>query len=219
LEQYQNTKTAFDVAKANLDVAKFNLTHSKIIAQSNGTIYRKTVEENELVGPGNPIIIMGTNNNWKIKSSVTDIDISKIKLGDSVKVFLDAFPRKLFHGKIKQIAGSANPYSGTYDIEISLNSDGKKLVSGMIANINILPSLKQKCYLIPIQAIVNAKDNKADIFTINTDKTVAKKIKVSLNGILEDKVIIRNDGQKIDQVILDGVEYLSNNQKIKIVKK
>ncbi|MDX1702517.1 MAG: biotin/lipoyl-binding protein, partial [Melioribacteraceae bacterium] len=40
LEGYQNTKTALDVAEANLNIARFNQDYSTIVAPTNGRIYK-----------------------------------------------------------------------------------------------------------------------------------------------------------------------------------
>ena len=69
LEQLQNTKTAYEVAEANLKIAKFNFTHSKIIAPENGKILKKIGNEGELTAPGAPMFLFGTTTS-ALKSSL-----------------------------------------------------------------------------------------------------------------------------------------------------
>ncbi|MCF8412825.1 MAG: efflux RND transporter periplasmic adaptor subunit, partial [Melioribacteraceae bacterium] len=65
LEQLQNTETALSISKSQLEIAQFNLDHSKITAPSDGTILRKLVEENELTNAGYPAVIFGsTSKSW-----------------------------------------------------------------------------------------------------------------------------------------------------------
>ena len=50
LEQLQNAETALEVAKSNLEIARFNLKYSTIVAPSQGKILRRLMEENEVAG-------------------------------------------------------------------------------------------------------------------------------------------------------------------------
>ena len=57
LEQLQDARTGLQVAISNLDIAEFYLKHSTITAPSDGKIYKRNVETNELVDSGKPIFL------------------------------------------------------------------------------------------------------------------------------------------------------------------
>jgi len=218
LEQYQNVETAYNMSKANLNIAQFNMDYSKIKAPTNGKIYKKFVEVNELVSPGAPIIIFGsTDDSWIIKVGVTDKHISKLKLMDKANINLDAHPAETFSAIVSEIASSASQFTGTYEIELTLNNTTKNIVSGMIANVEIFPSEKVNCFLLPVKALVNANGNIADVYTVSGDGVHVEKINIEIGSMIEDKVIINRVDNSFDKVILDGVEYLTDNSKIRIV--
>jgi multidrug efflux system membrane fusion protein len=66
LEQVQNLNTVFDMAKQNLEIARFNLQYSEIRAPQAGVIIKKMASEGELAAPGMPVLVMnGTGPaNW-----------------------------------------------------------------------------------------------------------------------------------------------------------
>jgi len=106
LEQLQNTTTGLDVARDNLKIARFNQLHSTIIAPVSGKVLLKFSEENELIGPGTPVLIMGAGRtNWILKAGIIDRDILKIANGDSAVVSFDAYPATAFRGSITEISG------------------------------------------------------------------------------------------------------------------
>ncbi len=219
LEQFQNSKTALNVAKSNYEIAEFNLSYSKIKAPANGRILRQFVEENQLVSPGTPIIQFGkTSDNWITKIGVSDKNVSKINLGDKAEIKLDSYPNDIIVGDVTEIASSANPISGTYEIEISFKTD-LKVLSGMIAEVKIFTSKKKFGYLVPISAIVEAEYNKASLFILSKDRNSAKKIDIELGEIIEDKVLVNSQNFELDEIILSGVEYLANGTAIKIIDK
>ena len=93
LELYQDAKTALDIAKSNLEVARFNLKYSKIEAPSNGRILKILLEENEMTSPGYPVVLFGsTRENWVVRTNVSDKDMISIQIGDSAKITLDPYP-------------------------------------------------------------------------------------------------------------------------------
>ncbi len=218
LEQFQNITSALEVAKANLQIANFNLNHSKIIAPTNGKILKRFVEENELVAPGTPVIILGrTGNTWIMRVGVTDKDIGKLKIGNKAKVKIDAFPNKLFDAIVTEIASAANPYNGTYEIELTIKTKVKKLISGMVANTEIFPDVRKKLKIIPVAALVNADGQQGSVFIPTENNTIAKKIKIEISSILNNSVVIKNGLDNIDKVITDGVEYLSDGERIRVI--
>ena len=47
------------MAKNSLEIAQFNLLHSRIEAPDNGIIMKKFVKENELISSGYPVFLFG----------------------------------------------------------------------------------------------------------------------------------------------------------------
>ena len=219
LEQLQNVNTAYNVAKSNLEIANFNLTHSQIVAPTNGKILKRFAEENELVAPGTPIFIFGSSgNSWIMKISVTDKDISKIKYGDKAKVTIDVFPEKPFDAKVTEIASAANPYNGTYEVELTITTKSKRIISGMIATAEIFPDGIMESKVIPISALVNADGKSGSVFIPTKNNTIAKRINIKIIGIVGDDVIVNKGLSNIKEVITDGVEYLTDGERIKVIK-
>jgi membrane fusion protein, multidrug efflux system len=218
LEQFQNIKTSLDVAKSNYDIAKFNQDYSTIIAPSNGRILKKFVESNEIVGPGTPILLFGSKKDgWKIKTGLTDKDIYKIKLGDSANIVLDAIPKEKFSASITEIAGDVNPYNSTYEVELTVKSSNKKIISGMVGKIKIFPKSIGKYKTIPIKCLVNANELRGEVFAFSIADSTIKKVNVEINDIIDEYVVINKGLEDVNTVILDGVEYVTEGAKVKIV--
>lgn len=218
LEQYQNTETALSIATSNLDIAKFNLNYSQIKAPADGKIFRKLVEENQIISPGMPVILFGkTSEAWLIKIGISDKYISKFSIGDKAIISLDAFPTNTFPGKISEISSFAEPMSGTYEIEVSFNTS-ENIISGMIANVELFSSEKISGYLLPINTLVDVDGDNASIYIPNKNKKGVERIDVKVGEIVGQKVFVTSFAKILNEVIQDGVEYVSESSKINIVK-
>jgi membrane fusion protein, multidrug efflux system len=218
LEQLQNAETAMNVAKANMEIAVFNMNHSKISAPDDGVILKRLVESNEIISPGYPVFIFGTTGkSWKIKAGLSDRDFVRIMPGDSARVFLDAYPGTNFYAVVSQMGESANPRTGTYEIELDMQQTNNRLASGFVANLEIYPSQAETYYRIPIEALVEAEGQSGYVYTV-TDSLKTKKIKVDIAGITGSSVAVLGSFGNITEVVTDGVAYLSEGEHVIIVK-
>jgi len=216
LEQMQNAETALNMAKANLDMVEFNLAHSKIRAPDNGIILKRLAEPSEVIAPGYPVFIFGTEGRfWKIKTGVADRDFVRLEPGDSASVILDAYPDELFRALVSQISESANPTTGTYEIELDLYHTDHKLASGFIANLDIYPSRKETYCLIPIEAIVQAEGQTGYVFVVN-DSMVARKLEVKIDAVFGENAAISCGLGGATTVVTAGAAYLTEGDHVEI---
>lgn len=218
LEQFQNASTALSVAGSNLEIARFNLSHSKILAPDNGVILKQFVKPNELIAPGYPVFLFGTSDRtWKVKTGLSDRDIVKICNGDSAIVTMDAWPGVKFPAFVEQVGEMANPSTGTYDAELLLNDMGYRLAAGFVVGTDIFPSLKSTFLLVPVGSIVEADGLTGYIFRVS-DSLIVKKIRVTIVTITGSEAAVIPDEKDIKKIVTGGAAYLRDGEKVRIVK-
>ncbi len=217
LEQMQNAATALSVSKSSLEIAQFNLVHSKIIAPDNGIILKQFVKANELIASGYPVFLFGSSGkNWKVKAGLSDRDIVRINPGDSAVVSLDAWPGIKFPAVVDQVGEMSNPFTGTYEIELILNSTGYRLATGFIAGVEVFPSKKETFIMVPVGAIVEADGHGGYVYSVVKSMTV-QKIKVEIVTIIGSKVAIRGNLDGMREIVSEGAAYLRDGETVKIV--
>jgi multidrug efflux system membrane fusion protein len=219
LEQYQNAKTAMEVAKSNLEIARFNMQYSTISAPSDGRILRRLMEENEVASAGHPVFIFGlTDDNWVVRVNLTDKDIVNISTGDSAIIKFDAYRDYEFKAIVSEIAKDSDPYTGTYEVELALQRvKDKKLVSGFIAKVDIISGkLTGKYISVPIDALADCDEMTGYVFEIS-DSTVHRK-KIEFVKILSNEVLLNKGLAPGTKIVTEGINYLNDNSKIIIVE-
>jgi RND family efflux transporter MFP subunit len=215
LEALQDTRTALDAAKANLEIANFNLQHARIVAPANGRILKRFVEENEMTGPGTPVFYFGSSEaSWIIRLGVTDRELVSLSPGDSADITFDAYPGQKFEGTVTEISESVDARSGTFEVEVTLDDTKARLVSGFVARVTIFPAKKSGHLLVPVEALVEARKDSAYIYVLDDGAGQAAKRKVSVGEIIGDQVIILSDLKTTDRVITAGGAYLTGDSKI-----
>ena len=91
-------------SRANVEMAKLNLSYTAIVAPYDGYVGRKTIEIGELVQPGQTLTnIIKANNKW-VTANYKEKQIKNIYIGQRMRIRIDAFPNKVFEGKVTAIS-------------------------------------------------------------------------------------------------------------------
>lgn len=219
LEQMQDVTTAYDVAKANLDIAHFNLKHSKIHAPANGKILKRMAEINEMISSGYPVFIFGsTDEHWVVKVGVNLRDVVKLTLDDRASVTFDAYPGKQFQAVVSSISEAVDPASGTCEVELTMETPAQpvKWISGFVAAVDIYPALSRMYTFIPIDALVDAEGEKGFVFVVENGK--ARKVNVTVTHLVDNFALVPDGGELIKKVVTDGAAYLTDGTNVEVVK-
>jgi len=90
-------------AEAALQVAKVNLDDTVINSALSGSVTSRAYEPGEYVSAGSSILtIVNLKDIW-VRVDVDETQVSKIKLGDLVKIKVDSLPQEEFTGKVSEI--------------------------------------------------------------------------------------------------------------------
>ena len=213
LEQLQNSCTAREVARSNVRIAAFNLAHSSIRAPSGGKILKRITEVNEIIAPGYPVFMFAsTEGNWIVRTSLTDQDVIRISMLDSAQVRFDAYPGEVFMGFVSEIGTAADPYTGTYEVEIQLVRKPERLVSGLIANTLIYPAHTEKKILLPMESLVEGTGLTGFVYVLENEMPRRKKIRIS--RFLDEGMVVESGLAPGDEVVTVGARYLNTDSKI-----
>ena len=75
-----------------------------------------------------------------IRVNLNEVDIAKVRVGQPVRVTLDAYPQKIFTGKVRFVAPAAKVVDKikVFEIEVALDQLDESFRTGMSANVEIL---------------------------------------------------------------------------------
>ena len=217
LEQLQNTQTAQEVAGSGLKIARFNRRHSEIRAPANGRVLRRLAEVNELVSTGEAVLVFGAAQGWVVRVGLSDRDVVKLKLNDEAALHFDAYPDRPFKGWVSEIAEAADPMSGTFEVEVSVDDAEGLLKSGFIARVDLVPSDTAALYYIPIEALVEGDGRDGVVYAVEAASETARRVPVRIAEILADEVAVTAGLDSVATVVTEGAPYLSDGARIQVV--
>jgi HlyD family secretion protein len=135
---------------------------ARVTAPMGGVIIKKGVELGETVTSGvssfNDGTVMFTVADLKsliIRVNLNEVDIAKVRVGQPVRVTLDAYPQKIFDGKVRFVAPAAKLVDKikVFEIEVALAHLDPAFRTGMSANVEILGDKRAKALSIPLEAL------------------------------------------------------------------
>ena len=215
-EQSRQAETAVDVAKNDLRIAKFNRKYAVITAPADGKILTRHIEPNELVQIGEKAFVFADfSQGWQVQLSIADVDVVDLQLGDVAEIRLDAYPDKLFYGKVNEIAGRADVQSQTFAVGVQL--DGlPELFSGLIAHTSVTPAKTQPLIAVPLTALLQAEDDKAKVYVLNGEGK-AEVRSVQLAYLEGGSAMVASGLTDKQTVVVEGGPYITDGGDIKIV--
>ncbi len=217
LEQLQNLQTQAEVARAQLQAARFNEMSARIVAPGDGVVLRRLVEERETAAPGQVVLAVGSEDHgYIVRFAVADRSVVQLRRGDAVTLTLDAWPDERFEARIAQIAGAADVASGLFPVEASITNAARPLASGMVGRVRMTPAGGSSDTLlhVPIGAVLAGDGENAEVFIAEGD--VAKRRAVKVAFITADTVAIREGVAAGEQVISAGAPYLEDGDRIAV---
>lgn len=220
LEQFQNTKTALEIAEQQTNAVEFNLSFSEIRAVQDGYVLKKFANPGQLVAAAQPII--KTNgagqNKWILKASINDTDWAQITIEDTATVKIDALENTLIDAKVLRKSQGVDEANGTFLVELEINSEyAANIATGMFGTASIYPQKTNELWSIPYEALLDANGNEGYVF-ITDDNKKAQKIKVTIYKIDKNQVQISEGLENHNYLIISGNAYLADHSPISLIK-
>ncbi|MCW3125382.1 MAG: secretion protein HlyD family protein [Bacteroidetes bacterium] len=92
--------------KEELDLAKLNLSYATITAPADGYVSKKSVQPGQLVSVGQNLFALVDEGEIWVMANFKETQIEKMKVGQKVKIEVDAYPGKDFEGTIESLSAA-----------------------------------------------------------------------------------------------------------------
>ncbi len=190
------------------------LDETEIFAPIDGVIIEKLVEEGQIIASGISNVSGGTAiatiadmSRLFIIADIDETDIGSVKIGHAVRITADAFPNKIFKGKVTRIApqGVIDNSITIFKAKIEVQGTGKTLLKPMMsANIDIVTrQIKDTVYV--TRAGIRKDEEGEFAVILKNDQPEKVRIKTGIknpihiqiiSGLNPDEEVILGDWEK-----------------------
>lgn len=134
---YANLQSGeFSAVQSELSSAQLALENAELRAPIEGTVASLHAKEGESVSTGQSVVMIADFSKWLLKTTdLTELDVVKIKEGQSVLITLDALPDNPLTGTVESIGETFTESQGdiVYEVTISLDETNPAMRWGMTA--------------------------------------------------------------------------------------
>lgn len=137
------------------------------------------------------------------KTYVNEIDISKVRVGQPVKISIDAFPDRSYSGLVDEVANIGQTNQGSdakvFEVVISVNESDTIMRPSMTTKNEIITATYDSVLYVPLEAIHN-NDTLTYVFTDRGMRIVKKEVMVGPSN--ENEIIIEKGLAEGEEVYL-----------------
>jgi HlyD family secretion protein len=193
--QQQAAEKALEQAVAAERAARDDLDKCRYTAPMDGIVTQLNVEEGEIAvtgtmnNPGTVLLSVADLARMEVESEIDETDVIDVKVGQKVKIKVDAFPDTSFVGTVTEIANTAITRNrGTqeevtnFTVKAVFDTRVPQLRPGMSATVEIETAKRDGVLKAPIQAVVSRnadKEKKADTRNKAPHKSKATKLETA----------------------------------------
>lgn len=198
-------------AQNELNELQALMSEFTILAPEDGMlIYRKgwdgkAMKEGSTISAWDPVVATLPDLAVMIsKTYVNEVDVRKIKVGQSVEVGLDAFPEKELTGRVIKVAnvGEQRPNSDAkvFQVNIQINGRDELLRPSMTTSNKIVISVRDSVKYIPMECLHSHNDSIT--FVYKRDGLTVKKQEVVIGDNNMSEVVVKSGIDEGDRLYL-----------------
>ncbi len=206
----EQAKAELDSLAAQIEKAKAQASYLTLIAPADGLIIKKDGEVGELIAAAQPVFYMSCCAPMRITAEVDEEDIPQVAVGQDVLIQSDAFPDKIYHGKISAITPKGDSVARSYRVRIGFDDKDNPFMIGMTVETNIIIQKIDNALLIPATAL--ADKNKVQLIRGGALQTVT--VTTGIQNV--DDVQITGGLTASDNVVVPFNKNLPDGQKVRV---
>lgn len=214
----QNT---YDAAQARLEQARaqaaitMNQTqYTTLVADADGVVMSVMAEPGQVVSAGQPVLRLARDGEKEVVVNAPEGELVRFHVGDPARVSLWADSAHPLRGRVREIAGGADPATRTYAVRISVTDPPPTAQLGMTANV-ALRGFESAQVLLPLSALANERVDPA-VYVFDPGTQRVKLRKVSIGEFREDGVVVTAGLDPGERVVVGGVHRLRPGQPVRL---
>lgn len=204
-------------AKNNLEYAKNIYQTIPVVCPMDGMVTNRWLDAGNQIGAREKIITISDMNSLVVKAEVNEKYYGAVKQGKKLPVMLGAYPGDTLTGTISLVYPQIDPVTRSVKFDIKVQTNGKKLLPGMMATLRLLVSSSENAITVHPDAVLTGPDNSNFVFVTGAD-SIAHKRKVTIGISTEKKIEITSGLAENEKVVVMGQEMLKDSVKVQIMK-
>jgi len=217
---YETSRAQVEMDRAILAKAMEDMKKTRVKCPIKGRISKRYVDRGDWVPEGGKLFQISDYSRIYLEARVSDMDLAKLPMkiiheeGIDAEVRVDAYPRRVFKGKLSYIEPVADEHN-LFEIRIHMKNPEMTLLQGMFARAAIIFDTLDGVLRVPRSALLDpVRDHdRNSVFVVSPDKkAIFTRVKIGItNRIYAEVLEGLNEG---DVLVVKGKEILSTGHSV-----
>ncbi len=224
-DEYQVRLEEIKIAEANVkqleaavEVAQAQLDKTELRAPLSGVLGERYVDLGQSVVVGSPLFRLIDTSTMKVEASIDEVDSSGLRVGQKVRVELDAYPLQSFAGKlvyISSVISMLKEMNRTVMVKVEMTEAQELCKVGMSTDVTVILDERDDVLYVPTDAVIDRADGNY-VYVVNGHKAVLRRIELGLTNWDTSEVVEGVD--ESDPIITSlDVRDLVNGARVEVV--
>ena len=183
-QQYDDVTTRLSLAeaeveraKASLSLARLKLSKTKITSPLACVIKEKRVSAGDFVRNGTPLFIIIQPNPLKLRFTVPEKDVGRLRVNQEVMLRVDGFAEAEFKGRVNIVFPNVEEKTRTLQVEALVPNNNGLLKPGLFAKVILYTSGERDTIVVPVTALLY-EGEKVRVFVTEGDRAKERVVKL-----------------------------------------
>jgi multidrug efflux pump subunit AcrA (membrane-fusion protein) len=213
LQTAKNLRASIQASEATMKLADRQFRDTQIRAPFDGYVEKRLVNLGELVKAQMPVIAVVRVDPLKVIAEIPEKMAPWIKDGQPVQLHVDAYPQRMFEGKVSRISPAVNTATRAFPFEALVPNRDTVLKPGTFARVHIESGREDQVLTLPYSAL-QYRYGVNRVFVVDNDKLNVRELKVG--DRLGERIEILSGVNAGDRVAVTDIEKLVDGAKVSV---
>jgi len=217
---YEAALSTIDVAKAELELAREQLSDTRLKAPYDGIITARHIEPSQQIQAGQAVFEIEGQAGLESTVMVPETIIQEIQPAQQVNIHFPTLIELMIKGEVTEISTRAQA-ANSFLVTVRLMENSALLRSGMTTEVDFylptrLPdgSSAPNIVTLPVTAILAGEEQNRYAFVYDADTSTVRKTVILTLGVRDNQVLVTGGLNPGDIVARSGVTYLYDGQPV-----
>jgi multidrug efflux pump subunit AcrA (membrane-fusion protein) len=237
VKEGQRVKPGQTLAWMNRDIVVKRFSDYPIKTLIGGIVGEIFLKTGETVTPASPVMTVEETSQVKCIARIVEKKLSEVRVGQKALLKVDAYPKQIFEGTVKEISPVLDPMSRTAEVTIVIPNykySKTPLKPGMFASAKIQIRTLENALLVPYSSVL--KDDEGKFYLFKYQEGISRKIYVktgilkyydldeqsTLEATIPARIVIKDANNSLkegDFVVYMGHQFLNEGEQIRFTYK
>lgn len=215
--EYDRLQAELDIAEATLDARRAVVAKKSIRAPFGGRLGIRDVNLGQYLSPGVRIVSLQSLDPVYVDYALPERHFDLVRTGQKVLVNVQAYPGRVFDGRVTAIEPGIDPGTRTLRARATLENPGHLLRHGMFTEVRTALPMRKNILTLPRTALTyNPYGESVFLITTENGGSQVKRQQVKSGKVRNGRVEIIEGLNAGDSVVSAGHQKLRNGQQVEI---